>query len=54
MVCAQDNLADNRGYEELLDQFSLHELLIRRGATLDTTPEFLTLNPKPSTLNPKP
>lgn len=30
----------NRGYEALLDQFSLHEFLIRRGATLDMTPEF--------------
>ena len=29
-----------RTYEMLLDQFSLHEFLIRRGATLDTTPEF--------------
>lgn len=29
-----------RRYEALLDQFSLHEFLIRRGATLDMTPEF--------------
>ncbi|KAK3248759.1 hypothetical protein CYMTET_41786 [Cymbomonas tetramitiformis] len=29
-----------RQYEELLDNFSLHEILIRRGATLDSTPEF--------------
>lgn len=40
---SQESHADaRRGYEELLDKFSLHEFLIRRGATLDTTPEFLS------------
>jgi len=35
-------LGDGRGYEEMLDTFSLHEFLIRRGETLDSTPEFLS------------
>ena len=31
-----------RGYNELLDQYSLHQFIIRRGKVLDTTPEFLS------------
>jgi hypothetical protein len=29
-----------RGYNELLDSFSLHQFIIRRGKTLSDTPEF--------------
>jgi len=29
-----------RGYNELLDQYSLHQFIIRRGKVLDMTPEF--------------
>ena len=29
-----------RGYNELLDEFSLHQFIIRRGRVLDSTPEF--------------
>jgi hypothetical protein len=36
----QSEATGSRGYEALLDRFSLHEFLIRRGATLDGTPEF--------------
>lgn len=29
-----------RGYNQLLDEYSLHQFIIRRGKVLDTTPEF--------------
>lgn len=29
-----------RDYNELMDEYSLHQLIIRRGVLLDTTPEF--------------
>ena len=29
-----------RGYNELLDQYSLHQFIIRKGKVLDVTPEF--------------
>ena len=32
--------ADARGFDELMDTFSLHHFIIRHGVTLDTTPEF--------------
>ena len=31
-----------RGYNELLDEFSLHQFIIRKGKCLDDTPEFLS------------
>lgn len=37
---------DPRGYNELLDTFSLHQFIIRRGETLSTTPEFLSFKRK--------
>ena len=35
-----------RGYNELLDTYSLHQFLIRHGKTLDTTPEFISFQRK--------
>jgi hypothetical protein len=35
-----------RGYNELLDTYSLHQFLIRYGKTLDTTPEFVSFQRK--------
>lgn len=31
-----------RDYNELMDQFSLHQIIIRKGEVLDTTPEFIS------------
>ena len=31
-----------RDYNELMDQFSLHQIIIRKGQVLDTTPEFIS------------
>lgn len=33
---------ETRGYNELLDEFSLHQFIIRKGKCLDDTPEFLS------------
>lgn len=30
------------GYIELMDEFSLHQFIIRKGKTLDQTPEFIS------------
>lgn len=30
----------HRGYNELLDEYSLHQFIIRHGRTLEATPEF--------------
>jgi len=30
------------GYVELMDEFSLHQFIIRKGKTLDSTPEFIS------------
>jgi len=32
--------ANERGYNELMDVYSLHQFIIRKGKCLDTTPEF--------------
>lgn len=40
-----DNLRqgeDTRGYNQLMDEFSLHQFIIRKGKCLDDTPEFLS------------
>mmetsp|Transcript_30 Transcript_30/g.78 ORF Transcript_30/g.78 Transcript_30/m.78 type:complete len:1089 (+) Transcript_30:71-3337(+) len=37
---------DPRGYNELLDTFSLHQFIIRRGETLHSTPEFQSFKRK--------
>jgi IQ domain-containing protein H len=34
--------SNTRGYEELMDTFSSHLFIIRKGQTLDTTPEFIS------------
>ena len=31
-----------RDYNELMDQYSLHQIIIRKGEILDTTPEFIS------------
>jgi hypothetical protein len=31
---------ESRPYEMLMDTFSLHEFMIRKGSVIDTTPEF--------------
>ena len=31
-----------RDYNDLMDQFSLHQIIIRKGEILDTTPEFIS------------
>lgn len=36
------DIDDPRGYNQLMDEFSLHQFLIRRGKCLDDTPEFLS------------
>lgn len=33
---------DARGYNQLMDEFSLHQFIIRKGKCLDETPEFLS------------
>lgn len=33
---------DARGYNEIMDEFSLHQFIIRKGKCLDDTPEFLS------------
>lgn len=37
---------DARGFEELMDTFSLHHFIIRRGELLDDTPEFVSYQRK--------
>lgn len=39
---APERILDPREYNELMDTFSSHFFIIRKGATLDTTPEFLS------------
>ena len=34
--------ANARDYNELMDQYSLHQIIIRKGQILDTTPEFIS------------
>ena len=34
--------AQTRDYNDLMDQFSLHQIIIRKGQILDTTPEFIS------------
>ena len=44
---AGDAVDDNaRQFEDLMDTFSLHHYIIRRGRTLDTTPEFASFQRK--------
>ena len=38
--------ADARGFEELMDEFSLHHYIVRNGTTLDSTPEFVSFQRK--------
>lgn len=33
---------DTRDYEELMDEYSLHQIIFRKGILLDTTPEFIS------------
>lgn len=33
---------DARGYNELMDEYSLHQLIFRKGKLLDETPEFVS------------
>ena len=35
-----------RGFEELMDTFSLHHYIVRNGTTLDSTPEFVSFQRK--------
>jgi len=40
---AQKKAAEEaRGYNQLMDEFSLHQFVIRKGKCLDETPEFLS------------
>ena len=36
----KDVTVDARDYNELMDEYSLHQLIVRRGTILDSTPEF--------------
>lgn len=38
----QINVPDARGYNELMDVYSLHQLMIRKGTLLEQTPEFIS------------
>jgi hypothetical protein len=38
----QAEVPDARGYNELMDVYSLHQLMIRRGTILEQTPEFVS------------
>eukprot|EP00741_Cyanophora_paradoxa_P021428 tig00021352_g20686.t1 len=38
----EEERAEARGYDALMDQYSLHEFIIRKGRTLDSTPEFVS------------
>jgi hypothetical protein len=42
----RDSVDQIRGYNELLDTYSLHQFLVRHGKTLDSTPEFLSFRRK--------
>jgi len=35
-------MPDIRGYNELMDVYSLHQLMIRKGTLLEQTPEFIS------------
>lgn len=41
-----DDVIAARGYDELLDAYSLHQFMIRRGRTLTATPEFVSFQRK--------
>ena len=49
---APDSQFQLRGYEELLDEFSFHQFLIRRGRAIDITPEFASFQRKYSRMWP--
>ena len=36
------DMKGTRGYNELMDEFSLHTLIFRKGKLLDETPEFVS------------
>jgi len=36
------NAAQARGYNELMDEYSLHQLMFRKGKLIDQTPEFIS------------
>jgi len=42
MSKAEVNVPDARGYNELMDVYSLHQLIIRKGSLLEQTPEFVS------------
>lgn len=46
LLTNQDDTAHARDYDELLDTYSLHQFIIRRGKTLNTTPEFVSFQRK--------
>ena len=43
---SEEQAAQAREFEELMDTFSLHHFIIRNGATLDTTPEYISFQRK--------
>lgn len=38
----KESTQDPRGYNELMDVYSLHQLIIRKGTLLEMTPEFVS------------
>lgn len=41
-VKALTNNQGTRGYNELMDEYSLHQLMFRKGKLIDQTPEFVS------------
>ena len=39
---AESKDIDARGYNELMDEYSLHQLMFRKGRLIDQTPEFVS------------
>jgi IQ domain-containing protein H len=39
---SQNNMGQARGYNELMDEYSLHQLMFRKGKLIDQTPEFVS------------
>ena len=37
-----NNTTQARGYNELMDEYSLHQLMFRKGKLIDQTPEFIS------------
>ena len=46
VAAGQDTPTEARGFDALMDRYSLHHYIVRHGTTLRTTPEFLSFERK--------